>query len=127
MSELTEHTTGEPIHSGEEHAHPGPAVYIQIGVILFILTAIEVAVVYIPAIASITWLLISTLMVLMVIKFALVVLFFMHLKFDNKLFAGLFTAPLLIAVSITLALMALFGAFVVGQGGGAPPAGGAGH
>lgn len=92
----------------EEH-HPGPATYLKIGLILFILTVIEVALVYVQALEAV---LIPLLMVLMVIKFALVALYFMHLKFDNRLFSTLFTAPLLISVSITLALMVLFGAFI---------------
>jgi hypothetical protein len=37
----------------------------------------------------------------------------MHLKFDNRLFAGLFTAPLLVATAIVIALLALMGAFVL--------------
>jgi cytochrome c oxidase subunit 4 len=122
MSEhgVVEHTAA---HASEEH-HPGPATYLLIGLILLILTIMEVSVVYMPALA---WVLIPILMVLMVIKFALVVMFFMHLKFDNRLFSALFTAPLLIAASITLALMALFGAFVAGQAGGDITGGGTGH
>ena len=132
----SEHSAGEQGHAahGHEagaHAHPGPWTYILVGLILLILTIIEVAIVYIPALAGV---LVPVLMVLMVIKFALVVMYFMHLKFDSPLLSGLFTAPLLVSVSIGLALMALFGAFVVtGQadaGGGVPPApptAGSGH
>ena len=107
---MSEHTVEgiDHAHHLEAH-HPGPKTYILIGLILFLLTVIEVAVVYIETLEA---LLIPILMVLMAVKFALVVMYFMHLKFDNKLFSALFTAPLLIAVSITLALMALFGAFV---------------
>jgi len=36
------------------------------------------------------------------------VLFYMHLKYDHKLFKALFTGPLIIAVSTLLALFALF-------------------
>jgi cytochrome c oxidase subunit 4 len=111
-------------HAGEEHAHPGPATYIKIGVVLFLLTVVEVVVVYVPALSAV---LIPILMVLMTVKFALVVMFYMHLKFDNRLFSSLFTAPLLIAISITLALMALFGAFVVGSHGGVTGGTGGGH
>jgi cytochrome c oxidase subunit IV len=129
---MSDHTAVvEHGHAPGEHAHPGPGTYLLIGVILFFLTVIEVVIVYIPAIASQPLLMIPMLMVLMTIKFALVVMFFMHLKFDNRLFSFLFTAPLLIAVCITLALMALFGAYAVGQYGapGETPAkeGGSGH
>jgi cytochrome c oxidase subunit 4 len=101
---MSEHTVVEE-HDTHEHAHPGPGAYVRIGVILFILTVMEVAVVYIQALAPV---LLPILMVLMTVKFALVVLFFMHLKFDNRLFSTLFYAPLLIAVAIALALLALF-------------------
>ena len=107
---VTEHrAAGHPDYpdqpvAGHEAHHPGPRQYVLIGVILFVLTVAEVSVVYL----SLGALLLPILMVLMVVKFALVVLFFMHLKFDNKLFSTLFTAPLLIAVSIVLALIALF-------------------
>ena len=40
--------------------------------------------------------------------FAIVVLFYMHLKYDHKLFKALFTGPLIIAGCTALALLALF-------------------
>jgi cytochrome c oxidase subunit 4 len=46
--------------------------------------------------------------VLSATKFAIVVLFYMHLKYDHRLFKLLFTGPLIIAVSTLLALFALF-------------------
>ena len=42
------------------------------------------------------------------LKFAIVVAFYMHLKYDHKLFRALFTGPLIIAMSTLLALFALF-------------------
>ncbi len=104
MSVREHSAAGHPEHpehpvAGHEEHHPGPRQYVTIGVILFVLTVVEVAVVYM----SLGAFLLPILMVLMVIKFALVVLYFMHLKFDNKLFSTLFTAPLLIAASIVLA------------------------
>ena len=129
---VTEHSTaGHPEHpehpvAGHEAHHPGPRQYLTIGVILFVLTVVEVAVVYM----SLGAFLLPILMVLMVIKFALVVLYFMHLKFDNKLFSTLFTAPLLIAVSIVLALIALFSyrtLQAIIMAGGSATGTGAGH
>jgi cytochrome c oxidase subunit 4 len=102
-------------HAAAGHAHPGPAEYIRIGIILFILTVIEVAIVYLPALAAI---LVPLLMVLMVVKFAMVVLWFMHLKFDARLFSTLFVFPLLVAVCIILALIALFSIYPIPVAGG---------
>jgi len=53
-------------------------------------------------------------MALMVVKFALVVMFFMHLKYDSQLLTGLFAGPLLIASAIVLAMIALYGWFGTG-------------
>ena len=51
------------------------------------------------------------LLIMSAVKFAIVVLFYMHLKYDHKLFKALFTGPLIIAMSTLIALMFLFGKF----------------
>jgi cytochrome c oxidase subunit 4 len=98
---------GEPILPGEHaeaHAekHPGVLEYSQIGLVLFVITAIEVGIYYVGL--SFNALVVS-LLVLSLIKFTLVVAWFMHLRFDNKLFmtlflAGLFTAFIVFSVVI---------------------------
>ena len=50
-----------------------------------------------------------TLILLSAVKFGMVVAFYMHLKFDNRLFTGLFVGCLAIAASVVLAIMTLFG------------------
>ena len=95
-----------------EHAHPPIRTYLVIAAVLAVITAVEIAVFYV------TWLvrfLVPILVVLSAAKFALVVMFFMHLRFDSRIFSGLFVGPLALAIGIVLALMALFGAFVVGR------------
>ena len=87
------------------HPHPRQSEYIRIAVILAVITLIEVGVYYVEALAGILGLI---LIVLSAVKFALVVMFFMHLKFDNKLFSYLFTGPLLLMISVVLALLYLF-------------------
>ena len=71
--------------------HPSPKEYIRIGVVLAVLTALEVAASYTGVSGAV---LIPTLLVLAVIKFALVVLWFMHLKFDDRRFARFFVMGL---------------------------------
>jgi len=93
-------------------AHPPITTYLVVAAVLAVITAVEVAVFYIPALAPV---LVPVLLVLSAAKFSLVVMFFMHLRFDSRVFSGLFVGPLLIAIAIVLALMALFGAFVVGR------------
>ena len=100
---------GEPILTDEhadEHTekHPGVLEYTQIGLILFVITAIEVGIYYIGL--GFTMLVVS-LLVLSLIKFTLVVAWFMHLRFDNKLFmtlfvTGLFTALIVFTVVLTV-------------------------
>jgi hypothetical protein len=46
-------------------------------------------------------------------KFVLVVMFFMHLRYDARPLAALFVGPLIIALALTVALMTLTGAFLV--------------
>jgi cytochrome c oxidase subunit IV len=100
-----------------EHAHPTVGTYLRVAAILVILTVIEVGVFYVPAFDVI---LVPTLLVLSAAKFALVVLFYMHLKTDSPLFSFLLGGPLLLAVAILVALILLFfGQFTLrGAGGG---------
>ena len=74
-------------------------------------TAIEVATLYIPGIPN--WLLVTALIVMAALKFFLVVGFFMHLRYDSNIMRALFIGPLIIAIAIILALMALFSAFIL--------------
>ena len=48
------------------------------------------------------------LLALSAVKFAMVVAFFMHLRFDHPLFRAVFSAGLILAVSISLSLLLLF-------------------
>ena len=99
----------EHAHAGaQEHAHPGAKEYLAIAVVLTVITAIEVAVFYVPQMKVI---LVPTLLVLSALKFALVAMFYMHLKFDHKLFSWLFVVPMALAAVVILALMKLFGVF----------------
>lgn len=94
-------------HTSEGH-HPGPAKYVKIAAILGAITAIEVAVFYIPSLAPV---LTPVLLVLSAAKFTIVAMYYMHLKFDSRLYTGLFCAGLVVAGSIMLALLGLFGSF----------------
>jgi cytochrome c oxidase subunit 4 len=90
----------------EEHPHPGAREYLGIAIVLTVLTAVEVAVFYIPAMKP---MLVPTLLTLSAVKFALVGLFYMHLKFDSRLFSWLFVVPMILIAVIVLALLKLFG------------------
>ena len=91
--------------------HATVQTYIRVAVVLGLLTAIEIGALYVPGIPSRA--LVALLLVFSVLKFGLVVAFFMHLRYDNKLLTVLFVGPLIIAMSIILAIMALFGAYIL--------------
>ena len=50
--------------------------------------------------------------IMMVIKFVMVVSYFMHLKFDNKMFSFLFYAGLVLAIGVYAAFLATFKFFI---------------
>jgi len=95
---------GAPHRAG----HPSPKEYIRIGVILGVLTALEVAASYSGVSGAV---LIPTLLGLAVVKFALVVLWFMHLKFDDRRYARFFVMGLSGASILYLIVLITFRVF----------------
>jgi len=98
------------MHAGEG-AHPTTGTYLRVFGVLFIVTVIEVGVFYVPAFKAV---LAPILLTLSALKFALVVMFYMHLKQDSKFFTFLFGGPLLLATAVMIGLLFLFGALVLG-------------
>jgi cytochrome c oxidase subunit IV len=103
-------TPAEP----HEHSHPTTGVYVKIGVVLFVLTALEVGLYEFTygehagaAGASLQPFFVPMLLLLSAAKFALVAMFYMHLKQDHRLFSGVFVFPLIIATVIILSLIVL--------------------
>mgnify|MGYP003325947878 FL=1 len=87
-----------------EHKHPEPRQYVMIGVILVIITAIEVAVSYLEGNVN-SNLLILVLLALAGVKFFLVVAWFMHLKTDSPLLRRFFIVGLVGAVLLFTIIM----------------------
>jgi cytochrome c oxidase subunit 4 len=94
---------------GEVHEHPTWKQYKWVALILTLITVVEVWVYYTPF--KTTPLFVPVLLVMSAVKFAIVVLFYMHLKYDHRLFKALFSGPLIIAMSTLVALLFLFGKF----------------
>lgn len=86
-------------------SHPTPSTYFKVAIALSIITAIEVGIFYITALGKG---IIPVLTVLSVGKFALVAMFYMHLKFDHKLFSTFFVTGLVLATIVVFALIGLF-------------------
>jgi caa(3)-type oxidase subunit IV len=103
-----------------EHAHQaGPRTYLVIGAFLLLLTVMEVVVFYIPALHGV---LVPVLILLAIAKFALVAMYYMHLRFDHRWFSYMFVGPLVIAVVVVVSLLWLFGH--IGSTGPRPGTGG---
>jgi cytochrome c oxidase subunit 4 len=92
----------------EEHATVG--TYLRVALVLTGVTALEVGVIYVRQLAPI---IVPLLIAMSAAKFALVALFFMHLRYDARVLTYLFVGPLLLAAGLVIALMTLTGAFLV--------------
>ncbi len=91
-----------------EHAHPDWGTYKWVALLLTVITVVEVWVYYIPSFVASRGF-VPSLLVMSAVKFFIVVAFYMHLRYDHKLFRALFTAPLIIAMTTIVALLFLFG------------------
>jgi cytochrome c oxidase subunit IV len=92
------------------HAHASTGTYVMVAVILTLITAMEFSAIYIR---ELTPILIPLLVVLSAAKFTLVVLFFMHLRYDARPVAVIFVGSLTIALGIAIALTTLTGQFLL--------------
>jgi cytochrome c oxidase subunit 4 len=86
------------------HAHPSSQVYVRVAIILAIITLVEVVIWYVPTVRPV---LVPALIVLSVAKFLMVVGFFMHLKFDTRLYRFMFASGLVVTLGVYLALLAM--------------------
>lgn len=112
MSVTREQVTEAHTIRHNEHAHPGPRRYIQIAVILAVLTAIEVELSYLPKQINISAAAtIPPLIILAVVKFAMVAMFFMHLRFDNRLFTIMFAGGLALALTVFIVVLTIMRVF----------------
>lgn len=101
-----------PAH--QEHGHPTAGVYAKVGLVLFVLTALEVGLYEItygshagPSAEAIKPFFVPLLLLMSAAKFALVAMFYMHLRQDHKLFSGVFVFPLIIATVVIVSLIIL--------------------
>jgi len=99
-------------HTAHSHSE-STRFYWIVAAVLGVITIVEVAVTFggLPDL-----LLLVILMVLSVIKGASVVMFFMHLRGDARVYQLLFIAPFALATSMILVFLALFSNYV-GIGG----------
>jgi len=91
-----------------EAAHPTPGIYFKVAMVLSAITAIEIGIFYLE---FLSYTIIPILVLLSGAKFILVCMYYMHLKFDDRIFSTMFVAGLVTASGVTLALMTLFNFF----------------
>ena len=103
----TEH--GELVEGHDaEHAHPSDWEYIKIALILAVLTALEVFT-YFESVHSLGRnALIIALVVMMIAKIVLVMAWFMHLKFDSRMFTRMFVAGAILAIAVYIVMLSTF-------------------
>ena len=113
MTDEFTHTNPDiDVHAmGEVHEHPTWREYKWVALILTAITFLEVWAYYIPSFVA-SQAFVPIMLIMSAGKFAIVVLFYMHLKYDHKLFKALFTGPLMIAMATLISLLFLFGKFV---------------
>jgi caa(3)-type oxidase subunit IV len=96
---------------GEVRPHPTPFKYVMIAVVLVVITAVEIAVSYLEGDIP-NSLIIVLLMIMMIVKFAAVASWYMHLRTDKPIFQRFFilgvTAPIVL-YAIVLASLHSFG------------------
>ena len=109
-------TAEAPREEDELAHHPSPRKYVGVAIILAIVTAIEVAIYYIPSIAERPALLVPALLFFAVIKFIMVGAYFMHLKFDAPSFRRFFITGIVLALLVFGVVLVWF----FNQGGAAP-------
>jgi cytochrome c oxidase subunit IV len=102
-SELVSSEISKDHGHGESKFH----IFVQIAMILAVITGVEIVLVYLPFPKA---LLIGSLVILSVVKFMFVIFFFMHLRWDKLFCTILFFIGLVLAGGTTAALLAIFGA-----------------
>ena len=107
MSAVTEHAE----HAEHGHAHDEPHIpsdlyFIKTALILAFVTALETSTYWWPK--SMHGFATPSLLIMMTIKFFMILLVFMHLKFDNKLFSLMFYIGLVLAVGVYLVALLTF-------------------
>jgi cytochrome c oxidase subunit 4 len=91
-------------HDAHEGHHPTPAEYVRIALILAALTALEVSTYYFEFGRAGVPLLVA----LMIVKFVMVAGFFMHLRYDTKLFSRFMYTGLGFAIVLYTATLLIF-------------------
>ncbi len=88
--------------------HSGTGLYITVAIILAVITYLEYAIVEFPP----TWMssgwVLFWVVLMSIVKFWMVIWFFMHLRDDPKIYTGFFSSGIVIGLGTFVVLMAMF-------------------
>ena len=112
IEQAAEHRRPHP-EGGEHGAHPTDKQYMLIALILAIITGVEVAISYIKGLGDAAN---PLLLILAAAKFAIVVAFFMHLRFDNRMLRRLFVTGIVLAIIVYAIVFFTLGIFTTTHG-----------
>ena len=90
-------------------AHPTPRQYVEIAVLLAVLTAIEVALYYVEEAGVSSTIVYPTLIILAILKFVIVVAFYMHVRYEKGLIGSVFTIGFFGALLLYVVVLGTFG------------------
>lgn len=93
--------------------HPSPRQYVQIAILLAILTAVEVALFYLDESLDLRGWDGPLLIILSAMKFLIVVGWFMHLRFEKGLLSRFFSVGAAMALGIYTVVLAALGVLVI--------------
>ena len=94
-------------HAHAEAGHASPRTYLIILVVLAIITLLEVGTYFMPTLQANPGWLFTILSVMAIAKFALVVGYYMHLRYDAAYYRRVFIAPLLLACAMIVVVAVL--------------------
>ncbi|HUW04292.1 MAG TPA: cytochrome C oxidase subunit IV family protein [Acidimicrobiales bacterium] len=103
-------TATDSVETDAEHEtrHPSDLDYVKIAILLGVITALEVATYWL----ELNNFVIVALWGMMIVKFVIVISYFMHLKYDSKIFRWLFLGGLFMALAVYVVAFAASGFFV---------------
>jgi cytochrome c oxidase subunit 4 len=90
----------------DDHGHDESKfqIYVNIAMLLAVITGVEIVGIYLP---FAKWIIVTSLVVLSVVKFMYVIFYFMHLRWDKAFCTIMFFIGLVLATGTTWALIAL--------------------
>jgi len=98
----------------ENHAHPSPRQYVQIAILLAVITGVEVALFYINEAVDMMGWDAPLLIILSLLKFVIVIGWYMHLRYEKSTLSRFFTGGFLLALGVYTVVLATFGVIALG-------------